>query len=237
MELKATIEINNTPTSQVSIKKEKKIYPVRTVSYEQIFFDKTGKNFNEFYDKYYEKLVWSIEKMNLNHIDAEDIANQGFMRALDKIEQYNPEYNFSTWLFDITKKIAFQYMKDSKKMIAVDINGTEDSDNEDYSALNGYIVHKLADDYYHNFENEIQLSKKYTETLREISKLDPKYRTIIELSDIQGKSYNEICEHLGNELGSTYEQRLQTVKNRLHHGRKKLEKTLSDKFKHIQKNY
>ena len=70
---------------------------------------------------------------------------------------------------------------------------------------------------------------KYEETLREISKLDPKYKRIIELSDIQGKSYNEICAILEIELG--------TVKNRLHHGRLRLENKLKEKFRLVEANY
>lgn len=56
------------------------------------FKESTGLNFNEYYTKYYPKLAYTIGKFNINSIDAEAIANEAFMRSLEKIDQYNPKY-------------------------------------------------------------------------------------------------------------------------------------------------
>jgi RNA polymerase sigma factor (sigma-70 family) len=226
MELNATIEVNSSTNSD----------EVSKTHYEDLFRQKTGKDFNTFYNKYYTKLVWKITQMNINTLDAEDIANRAFMQSLNKIEMYNPEYNYSTWLFDIAKKMAFQFKKDESRMIMVEMSN-DDSDGEDgFDPVHGYITHKIADDYTKNVSYEKIMQLKYKETLKAISKLDSKYRKIIELSDIQGKSYNEICDILGDELGTTAKQRLQTVKNRLHHGRIKVEAATEKKFRQIIAN-
>lgn len=199
-------------------------------SFEAQFYERTGKQFNDFYAKYHTKLVWQIQKMNINSIDAEDLSNRAFMQALEKIHMYDPQYNFSTWVFDIGKKMAYQYKKDEKKReILVDMT-SENSDDEmsNYDPIQNYLRSKM-DSVREDSDTHHMLNLKYKETLKEISKLDPKYRQIIELSDIQGRTYNEICEELNIDL--------QTVKNRLHHGRLRLEKILKDKFKYITANY
>jgi RNA polymerase sigma factor (sigma-70 family) len=237
MELEALVEVNS--ATKIAKNKAQVVQkPVSELSYEQQFFNKTGKDFNTFYEKYYKKLVWIVQQMNINHIDAEDITNQAFMQALKKIEMYNPQYHFSTWLFDIGKKMAYQYKKDEKKReICVDTSTDGgDEDDANYDPVQRYLKSKM-DSVQDDCDTQYMTSLKYNETLREISKLDPKYKRIIELSDIEGKTYNEICDILGSELGSTPEHRLQTVKNRLHHGRLRIENNVKEKFKLIETNY
>lgn len=242
MELQAVLEVNSTQINSVPTVQK----PVSTKSYEQQFLEKTGKDFNTFYAKYYKKLVWIIQQMNINSIDAEGLTNDAFMQALNKIEMYNPQYHFSTWLFDIGKKMAYQYKKDQKKReILVDTNGDgSDEDDNTYDPVQNYLRTKI-DSSQEEYNSHNISNIKYAETLKEIANLDPKYKRIIELSDIQGKSYNEICEIMGEELGSAegktkeqvYAQHLQTVKNRLHHGRLRLEKALEEKFAVIEELY
>lgn len=210
------------------------------LSHEEKFKEITGFNFNDYYTKFYPKLVWNIQRMNITELDCEEIANEAFMESLMKIYQYNPVYQYSTWLFTIAKNLAYQYKKNNSKEILIDLAAENTDEDSNYDPIHSYLKHKLdtAEDTFHQtVEYSTKMNVKYKETLKEISKLDVKYRTIIELSDVQGKSYNEICEILGPELGKTPEQRLQTVKNRLHHGRLRLEKNLREKFIVIDNRY
>jgi RNA polymerase sigma-70 factor (ECF subfamily) len=192
-------------------------------NYEQIFQEKTGQSFNKFYNKYYTKLVWQLRKLNITDLDAQGLANDAFMQSLEKIEQYNPAYNFSTWLFTVGRNLALQFKKDNSKIILVD---TSDNTQEDkaVSGMNYYLNMKI-DNSTEVIENQNITLKKYDIALKNIASLDVKYREYIELCDIQGKSYDEICDLLGVEL--------QTVKNRLHHGRKKIELQTQKQFKQL----
>lgn len=195
-------------------------------SFETIFKEKIGKDFNTYYKKYYPKLVWIVQKMNINEIDAEDIANRAFMRSLEKIEQYNPQYHYSTWLFDIGKKMAYQYKKDQAKIVLVDVSS---NDSDDESSNYEYYASIQLDSNNETESYETMHNHKYNETLKEISKLSDKYKNIIELCDIHGMSYLDIAEITGENL--------QTVKNRLHHGRKKIKENLKHTFEYIIENY
>lgn len=190
------------------------------------FKEKTGKDFNTYYTKYYPKLTWIVQRMNINKIDAEDIANKAFMRTLEKIDIYDKKYHYSTWLFDIGKKMAYQFLKDRTKLVSVD---TSCGDNDDDNASYQFYLNNAIDTYEDTIDNEQMHAIKYNETLKQISQLDHKYKNIIELCDIHGYSYTDIAEMTGESL--------QTVKNRLHHGRKKIKTNLHDTFEHILENY
>lgn len=191
------------------------------------FKEKIGKEFNTFYGKYYPKLVWIIQKMNINKLDAEDIANKAFIRTLEKIDIYDKKYHYSTWLFDIGKKMAYQFMKDRAKLVCVDTSKSSD-DSEEYSSYQYYLNSEI-DSYNETVDHDNMHSKKYNETLKEIANLSGKYKEIVELCDIHGYSYLDIVDITGESL--------QTVKNRLHHGRKKIKTNLEDKFEYIIQNY
>lgn len=216
----------------------------KPLSYEEKFKQVTNLDFNTFYKKYYPKLVWQIQKLNINVIDAEGIANNAFIQSIDKIDQYNPNHenkkgdvlNFSTWLFTVGKNMAYKFKKDNAKIVLVDTNSSG-SDNDDSIAFDAMQYHQnmKMDNYHGDLESQTITDLKALETLKEIEKLGPKYKTIVELCDIEGFSYNDIIDLLGAELEG--KDKLQTVKNRLFHGRAKLEKNLTKKFNYIQDNY
>jgi len=234
MESTALVQVTESQSSSVSID------TTSTLTHEQRFKEITGYEFNAYYAKFYPKLVWNIQGINITELDCEEIANEAFMESLMKIHQYNPIYQYSTWLFTIAKRLAYQYKKDNAKEILVDMAADNTDEDSNFDPIHSFLKNKLdtaEDTLQQTIEYGTKMNVKYKETLKEISKLDAKYRTIIELSDVQGKSYNEICDILGMELGKTPEQRLQTVKNRLHHGRLRLEKNLREKFAIIDDRY
>lgn len=196
------------------------------LSFTKIFKEKTGKEFDTYYKKYYPKLTWTIKNLNINDIDAESIANEAFIRSLEKIEQYKPEYQYSTWLFNIGKNIAYKFKKDEAKTICVDISKSNVDDNV---ASFQYFLNTKIDETNTNISYEDVHSIKYEETLKEISDLSPKYKDIIEMCDIYGLTYNQIVDETGESL--------QTIKNRLHHGRKKIKNKLKNKFEYVVNSY
>jgi len=213
--------------SIVEIKNESKEKPPVDLSQSRkIFKEKTGKDFDTYYLTFYPKLVWMVQKMSITSLDAEDIANQAFIRSLEKIEMYNPQFQYSTWVFDIAKKFSYQYKKIQHKTVCVERITEDDGMNEDLgsqSALKYYINAVTAtDDYEEKSVSERKLAAKYNMTLKAIATLKDKYKEVIKMCDIEGRSYIEIVELTGLNM--------QTVKNRLHHGRLKIEEALKDQF-------
>ena len=81
---------------------------------------------------------------NVNHNEnlSTEITNTTFMKAFLKIKQYNPEYEFSTWLFTIAKNTLYGSNK-SKAFLFVDISEIE-----------------TMSDFYANEFNELEQEKE-----------------------------------------------------------------------------
>lgn len=213
----------------------------KELTYEQKFESVTGQNFNKFYNKYFPKLVWKIQSLNINKLDAEDLANMAFIQSVDKIDQFDPEsknskYNpekpeeqFGTWLFIIGINLGRKFKKDNSKTLIVDINDNSSSEDDYANNAMQYYINAKIDELDIDLDSQNITRLKYIETLKEIEKLGPKYKTVIKLCDIDGHSYNEICDMLGMNL--------QTVKNRLFHGRTKIQNNLQKKFDYITDHY
>lgn len=197
----------------------------KQTEWENRFTLKTGLNFNQYYEKFYPKLVWHMKTFKITDLDAEDLANQAFMKTLDKIDTYDPQYEFSTWLFKIATNMALQYKKRQLKDVYVTM---EEPSEDDWTPLHSHIQYKLADDTVDNTEYEERVQTKYKMALKEIMNLPDKYRRFIELCDIEGKSYNEIMEITGHAL--------HTVKNRIFHGRSILGKELNQALEWVNRN-
>ena len=76
---------------------------------EQLFRERTGKDFSFFYTKYYPKLIYYTARMCNDQQKAEDISTDSFLIAFEKIDKYEKEKSqFSTWLFTIAKNLMLQ---------------------------------------------------------------------------------------------------------------------------------
>lgn len=193
--------------------------------YEQVFAEKTGISFNKFYSKYYSKLVWQIRQYKIDANDAEELANQAFMDSLQKIDSYNNTWHYSTWLFTIGKTVALQYKKKSKLELVLDANETDSEGDDNTQSKLSYFLNMKQDNTEDVLNSQNATVQKYNITMTEISKLKPIYKPFIELSYIDGKSYEEISEIMNVDL--------QTVKNRIHHGKLKLKSSTKSKFKYV----
>ena len=70
-------------------------------------------------EKYHRGLVIHLYNLLNNQQSAEDVAQEAFIRAYNKISLYNPEYAFSTWLYKIADNIAFRQLKQTKPQLDI----------------------------------------------------------------------------------------------------------------------
>ena len=86
-----------------------------TTEQEVLFKDITGEDFTRFYNKFYPRLVYNLNGITQDENLAEDMATEAFIKALQKIDQYNQDKAlFSTWLFTIGRRLALQEIKTDK---------------------------------------------------------------------------------------------------------------------------
>lgn len=162
---------------------------------EKVFKERTGKDFNFFYKKYYNKLLYFTSKMcqsaNIDVARAEDISTDSFLSAFNKIDRYEKEKaQFSTWLFTIAKNLTLQEIKNEQKKVSIDINFDEEG--------------TTMKDFLYEGESELphqELTKlKADIMLEKISQLKEPYKKVIEMRELKKMVYKDIASELGRDV-------------------------------------
>jgi RNA polymerase sigma-70 factor (ECF subfamily) len=189
---------------------------------EKLFRERTGKDFSSLYKKYYPKLVYFTSKMCNNDVQkAEDISTDSFWVAFEKIDKYEKEKSqFSTWLFTIAKNLALQDIKNSKKIMSLDVEFDEEGTTmKDFIQEDEEDINSIYEAQY----KKAEIMKKH------ISKLKNPYKKVIEMREIQKMSYKDISDKLNLNLS--------TVKSQIRNGRAILVKETKKEFDKIDEMY
>jgi RNA polymerase sigma-70 factor (ECF subfamily) len=180
---------------------------------EQLFRERTGKDFSFFYTKYYPKLIYYTARMCNDQQKAEDISTDSFLIAFEKIEKYEKEKSqFSTWLFTIAKNLMLQDIKNSKKTMSLDVEIDEEG-----TTMKDFIQEEESEEYLHNL-----VSQKSDIMKRHIRNLKEPYRRVIEMREIKKMQYKDIADELKLNLS--------TVKSQIRNGRSILIKETQKEF-------
>ncbi len=155
------------------------------------------KAFAQLMDYYKDTIYFMLLKMTGNSVDAEDLTIEAFGKAFKNIDQYTPDYAFSTWLFKIASNNCIDYIRRKKKnVLAREQN--EEIDEQDTSRE---ITAEQSD------PEEKFIKDQKAELMREVvEKLKPRYRKLIELRYFNELSYEEICKELELPLGTVKAQ-------------------------------
>ncbi len=159
---------------------------------------------------YYWNDVYRFQLIRVqNEYEAEDITIESFSKAFDKINTFNDNYEFGTWLITISKNI--QIDKSRKKNASIHSQSSDTSDEQ---------VKKIPDDA-PTPEDTLITKQNLAELLHFIKQLKPHYQDVINLRYFQEMSYLEISDELNEPLNN--------VKIRLLRARKLLAEIISDK--------
>ncbi len=145
--------------------------------------------FNFLLDRYWNDVYAFQLKRTENENDAEDITIQTFSKAFDKINTYNDDYKFKTWLITISKNIHIDLVRKLNKSIT---NTSKDNENQYFD---------IVDDS-PSPEDKIITEQNLAKLLRDIKKLKPHYQKVINLRYFQELSYKEISEELNEPINN-----------------------------------
>ena len=166
----------------------------------------------------YERRVYVMALSFLrNEADAEDAAQEAFLKAFRNLASFRGEAKFGTWLVSITLNEARSRIRhrDTIKMESLD----EPPDDE------GPISPALLRDW-REIPSEVLERKEVSQLLHQaVTALPPIYREVFTLRDVEGMSVNEAAGALDISIAS--------VKVRLHRARMMLQKTLAPQLKRI----
>lgn len=166
--------------------------------------------FEEIVVTYQDKIYSLCRYMLGNAHDAEDAAQDAFLKAYQALPKFQPEASLYTWLYRIATNTCIDY---KRKPIFESLFGDSGEGEK--------LVHDRASDA--PSPEKLYQSKQIDEALREsLEKLSPKLRAIIILKEIEELSYEEIADALEISMG--------TVKSRIARAREELQK-LMQKFR------
>ena len=93
----------------------------------RLALDKGDQNaYAQLVDFYRDSLYYTMLKMSKNPYDAEDLTIEAFGKAFKSLDQYTPDYAFSTWLFKIANNNCIDYLR-KKKNLSSAIQGKDDN--------------------------------------------------------------------------------------------------------------
>jgi len=161
-------------------------------------------------------VVQIIYKMIKNQEDRDDLAQEVFLKAYNKLGSFRFNSKLSTWIGTITYHTCLNFLEKKKILILniVDEDGSESWDLIDNKVL-GHSNSEVESYLFRKDKHQIIAS--------EIENLPPLYKTLITLYHNQELSYKEIGEITSLPEG--------TLKNYLYRARKQLKNNLLRKYK------
>ena len=165
----------------------------------------------------YERPVFSlIYRMVRDRELAEDLAQDTFVKVLNHIDRYRPEFKLSSWLFKIANNVAIDHLR-RRQIPTISMDGSPHASSAEAVESTRFDV---AD------QSESALSEMESRELggaieRAIASLRPEYRACIMLRHVEDRSYEEIAATLDLPLG--------TVKTYIHRARHELREALENK--------
>ncbi len=171
--------------------------------------------YDELVKRYQERIYATIYHMTANHEDANDIAQEAFIKAYQALKSFKGGSSFYTWLYRIAVNKAINFLKQRKNKHHYSLNDL-DFNTENNPDLIALISDKTP------FRNAglTELQKKLNEALM---KLSEPHRMVVILHDVQGLSHEEIADIMDCNIG--------TVRSRLFYARQQLQGFLAEYIK------
>jgi RNA polymerase sigma-70 factor (ECF subfamily) len=159
--------------------------------------------FTELVQRYQDAVYGMAKRFVASSADAEDIAQEAFLRVHRGLEGFKGDARFSTWLYRITYNLCADWIRRRRKHGRASIPIEDTGDIEDRRG---------------GFEDRLLDEEERRRVRGALERLDDKYRTVIMLLYDQSLSYEEIAAVL--------EMPVKTVETRLYRARRILRASL-----------
>lgn len=165
--------------------------------------------------RYQERIYATIYHMTSNHEDANDLAQESFIKAFQALKTFKGGSSFYTWLYRIAVNKTINFLKQRKNRIHLSLNDLDFNAEHDPD-----LVALVSDKTPRRDANLAELQEKLNTALM---KLSEPHRLVVILHDVQGLSHDEIAKVVDCNIG--------TVRSRLFYARQQLQAWLSEYLK------
>ncbi|MFO8007041.1 MAG: sigma-70 family RNA polymerase sigma factor [Candidatus Brocadiia bacterium] len=169
--------------------------------------------FGELVERHQDYIYNAVFHLVSDEKDAEDLAQEVFLRAYDGLDSFRGEARFTTWAYGIMLNTVRSFWRRTRRRVVVSLD--QGSDAEEGPR---HEVPAEGD----GPERQTLRREKVQLVRAAIAELEDDLREIIVMRDIQGLTYEELAEAIGVPDG--------TVKSRLHRARGKLKDILQERY-------
>lgn len=148
--------------------------------------------FSELVDRFQHRLVGVMHHLLNNAEEAEDLAQEVFMRVYRTRKKYTPKAKFSTWLFTIANNLALNTLRNRqrKPVVALDVHDS------------GPLGPRPAEQLVHNYRDaapssSLQQAELTARIRMALGKLNDRQQMAVILNKFEDMGYAEIAEVMG----------------------------------------
>jgi RNA polymerase sigma factor (sigma-70 family) len=171
--------------------------------------------YDELIQRYQQRIYATVYHMTSNHEDANDLAQDSFIKAFQALKSFKGGSSFYTWLYRIAVNKTINFLKQRKNRVHMSLNDL------DFNTENNPDLVALISDKTPRREAGLnELSEKLNAALL---KLSEPHRLVMVLHDVQGLSHEEVAEVVECNIG--------TVRSRLFYARQQMQSLLTDYLK------
>jgi RNA polymerase sigma-70 factor (ECF subfamily) len=177
---------------------------------------KSESDYVQLYKKVKPGLRSYIFKTVKDSAAAEDILTNTLTKLWTKIDQYDPQYQITTWLYRIAFNECLGWIRERNRKYSLDTMQELGLDVEDSTGRITSNISELMEDYEMKSEadylaEDAELDRMYESTLLAMNKLKPIYKNILVDRIVNEMKYEDLADK--------YKLPLQTIKNRIRRGR------------------
>jgi len=173
------------------------------------------EGYDELVRRYQERIYATVYHMTANHEDANDLAQEAFIKAFQALKTFKGGSSFYTWVYRIAVNKTINFLKQRKNKAQMSLDDLDFNAEHDPDLM-ALISEKTP-------RREINLAELQEKLNTAMQKLSEPHRLVVTLHDVQGLSHEEIADIMGCNIG--------TVRSRLFYARQQLQAYLSDYLK------
>jgi RNA polymerase sigma-70 factor, ECF subfamily len=169
----------------------------------------------ELVTRYERKLFRLAQNITSNYEDAEEVVQNAFVKAFQSLDSFRGDSGFYTWLVRIALNEALMRVRGVQRFREVSIDVPQETEE--------HLIPRELEEWGPNPEERYSQEELRTILDKNINELDPGYRIVFQLRDVEGLSIRETARALGLSLTA--------VKARLRRARLRLRNSLEVYFR------
>jgi RNA polymerase sigma-70 factor (ECF subfamily) len=189
---------------------------VRLTDQEVVLLARSGREaaYRELVRRYERPVFALLYRMVRDRELAEDLAQETFVKALNAIDSYRPEFKFSSWIFKIANNAAIDHLR-RRELDTLSLDGSPHAETPEAMQATALQIGARQESPL----DAVEAKEVGGAIEAAIGRLRPEYRSCILLRHVEGRAYEEIAEILDLPLG--------TVKTYIHRARNELRLALA----------